>query len=117
MVEIVPASVTHLNAVFQKNARLPAEQIDKAESFVKTITALQSEGRAPAAADVKQGQSILRNLQDQAELFLYNAAILAGQEAPSAAAIDKHLASVSQAAEKIGLTTDRLRETLKKLGA
>ncbi len=101
-----------LRAHFSKKAVLPQRHLEKAEAFIATLHQKAESGTAPSVQDRKIGQNILRTLENKTELFLFNSAVLAGQDAASEADIETRLGAIHAGIERVNQTSDRLRKTL-----
>jgi hypothetical protein len=110
-----PAANATLRAEFAKKAVLPRKQIAAAESFINQLTETMAQGLKPSAETLQHGEKLLRKIENQTEIFMFNAAILAGQEASSDGELDRKLQAISDGIDKAESTSLRLRETLKAL--
>ena len=108
-----PAAIATLRAEFAKNAVLPRKQIAAAEKFISHLTQSIAQGLTPSAEDLQAGQKLLRRIENQTEIFMFNAAILAGQEASTDTDLDRKLQAISDGIDQAEATSSRLLETLK----
>jgi len=104
-----------LRAQFAKNAVLPKKQIAAAEEFMNHVSAATRSGDKLTENDLIHGRSLLESIENQTEIFLFNAAILAGQEAGNEKDLDRKIAAISNGVTRAKDTTDRLRETLEAI--
>ena len=112
MVDVQDTATASLRAHFAKKAELPARQIQSAESFIETLDKLSAAGQKPDAATVASGKDLLKALDDKTQVFMFNAAVLAGQDASTEGELDRKLAKISEGLERAQDTSDRLRQTL-----
>jgi hypothetical protein len=112
MVDVQDAATAGLRVHFAKKAELPARQIESAESFIDTLDKLAAAGQKPDATTVADGKALLKTLDDKTQLFMFNAAVLAGQEAATDKELDRKIAKISEGLERAQDTSDRLRQTL-----
>lgn len=104
-----------LRAQFAKNAVLPKKQIAAAEEFINHVSAATRAGGKLTENDLVHGRSLLESIENQTEIFLFNAAILAGQEAGNEKDLDRKIAAISNGLNRAKDTTERLRETLEAI--
>ena len=116
MVDVQDTATASLRAHFAKKAELPARQIENAESFIGTLDKLAAAGQKPDAATVATGKDLLKALDDKTQVFMFNAAVLAGQEAATDGDLDRKIAKISEGLELAQGTSDRLRQTLARFG-
>lgn len=108
-----PAASATLRAEFAKNAVLPRKQIAAVEKFLDHLNQSVAQGQKPSADDLKKGAKLLEGIQNQTEIFMFNAAILAGQEASTDRDLDRKLQAISDGIDQAEATSRRLQETLK----
>lgn len=108
-----PAASATLRTLFAEKAVLPRRQIADAEKFIDQLKDTIAKGGMPSADDITKGQKLLERLQNQTEIFGFNAAILAGQEAATEGDLDRKLQAISNGITRAQNTSERLRETLK----
>ena len=95
---------------FSLKAELPKKTIAQAEKFLD-----QLDTGAPTPKTVKTGQQLLSTLQEKIELYEFQAAVLAGQQASSESDLDNRVSAIAKSAEQAERTTERLRTTLKAI--
>ncbi len=105
MTETRPAD--GLSAKFQ--AAVPKKQIADAEQFVQLLTG----SAKPTANDVKAGKKVLADLDAQKELYEFQAAILAGQQATTESDLDRRVNAIAKTIRPAEVASDKLREALK----
>ena len=110
-----PAAIATLRAEFQKNAVLPRKQIVAAERFISQLKETMSQGLKPSADDLRVGEKLLQKIENQTQIFMFSAAILAGQEDSSNTELDRKLQAIGEGIDQAESTSTRLRETLKEL--
>jgi hypothetical protein len=93
-------------------AAKPQKQIAAAEAFISTIRDLSETGSKPTPATLKSGEKLLNTLEQQAEVYLFHAAVLAGQEAGSEGELEHKVQSIGKEAERVENTTRQLRNVL-----
>lgn len=95
---------------FSLKAELPKKTIQQAEQFLGHLAET-----TPTAKDVSTGQKLLNTLQEKIELYEFQAAVLAGQQASSESDLDNRVSAIAKSAEQAERTTERLRSTLKAI--
>ena len=95
---------------FSLKAELPKKTIQQAEQFLGHLA-----DTTPTAKDVSTGQKLLSTLQEKIELYEFQAAVLAGQQASSESDLDNRVSAIAKSAEQAERTTERLRTTLKAI--
>ena len=108
-----PGATATLRDAFAKNAVLPRKQIAAAEKFISHLTETIAQGLTPSPEDVQAGKKLLQKIENQTEIFMFNAAILAGQEADTDGDLDRKLQAISDGIDLAEATSSRLRDTLK----
>lgn len=93
-------------------AAKPQKQMAAAEAFINTIRDLTETGAKPTPATLQSGEKLLHKLEEQAEVYLFQAAVLAGQEAGSTHDLDRKVQSLGREAERVETTTRQLRTVL-----
>ncbi len=114
MTDALTAADSKLRTAFA--AAKPQKQIAAAEAFISNIRGLSESGSKPTPDTLQSGKKLLNSLEEQAEVYLYQAAILAGQEAGSAGELDRKVQSIGREAERVESTTRQLRSTLQSFG-
>jgi hypothetical protein len=109
-----PAATATLRAEFAKNAVLPRKQIAAAEKFISHLSQSVAQGLKPSPEDLQAGEKLLKRIENQTEIFMFNAAILAGQEAATDGDLERKLQAISDGIDQAESTSSRLRETLKE---
>lgn len=94
-------------------AARPSKQLAAAQSFIDTIRDLSETGAKPTSATLKTGETILKKLEEQSEVYLFQAAVLAGQEAGSAQDLARKVETIGRDAETVENTSRQLRQVLK----
>ena len=110
-----PAAIATLRAEFAKKAVLPRKQIAAAETFIHQLTETMAQGLKPSPETLQHGEKLLRRIENQTQIFMFNAAILAGEESTSDGELDRKLQAISDSIDQAESTSLRLRETLKAL--
>lgn len=110
-----PAAIATLRAEFAKNAVLPRKQIAAAEKFISQLNQSMSQGLKPTAEDLQHGQKLLKKIENQTEIFMFNAVILAAHEHDTDRELDQKLQAIGEGIDQAESTSSRLRETLKAL--
>jgi hypothetical protein len=108
-----PAASATLRSLFAEKAVLPRKQIAAAEKFISHLKDTIAQGGTPSPEDLSAGRRLLERLQNQTEIFEFNAAILAGQDSASEGDLDRKLRVISNGIDRAQSTSERLRETLK----
>jgi hypothetical protein len=108
-----PAAIATLRAEFEKNAVLPRKQIAAAEKFIDKLKDAVAQGVKPTAEDLEAGHKLLRKIENQTQIFMFNAAIFEGLQDTPADQMDRNLKTIGDRIEQAELTSSRLRETLK----
>jgi hypothetical protein len=111
-----PAATATLRAQFAKNAVLPRRHIAAAEQFIHHVSETIKSGGMPSQQDIQQGQKLLRQIENRTEIYMFNAAILAGQDASTESDLERKLEAISNGITQAQSTSERLREALKKFG-
>lgn len=107
------AAKATLRAEFAKNAVLPRKQLAAAQKFIDQLNESMAQGQKPSEADLQAGQKLLKKIENQTEIFMFNAVILAGQDARNDGELDSKLQAISDGIDLAESTSNRLRETLK----
>ncbi|MDE1151316.1 MAG: hypothetical protein PW788_02170 [Micavibrio sp.] len=102
-----------LSATFAAKAVVPKKQIADAEQFLSLIGNAKA---VPTQTDVQKGKQLLSDLDDKTELYEFNAAILAGQEATNDKDLEQRVDTIAKSIRPAEVASDRLREALKTLG-
>jgi hypothetical protein len=110
MTDAIVSAESKLKTAFA--AAKPQKQIAAAEAFISTIRDLSETGSKPTPATLKSGEKLLNTLEQQAEVYLFQAAVLAGQEAGSEGELDRKVQSIGKEAERVETTTRQLRSML-----
>ena len=92
----------------QFKAAVPKKQIADAEQFLNLL-----QGTQPSANDVQTGKKVLADLDAQKELYEFQAAVLAGQEAKSDSDLDRRVNTIAQTIRPAEVASDKLRDALK----
>lgn len=98
---------------FEQKAVLPEKQLKDAETFVSQLSKFAAQGTKPAADVIDSGRTMLASLEAQTEVFMFHAAVLAGQEAASDKDLNAKIDAVEQNAVRAEQTTAKLRSALK----
>jgi len=106
-------SSSKMRADFAQKAVLPEKQLKDAETFVHTLSQFVAKGTRPDAAVIDSGRKMLETLEQQTEVFMFHAAVLAGQEADSDRELDAKIDAVARNVAKAEQTTTKLRSALK----
>ena len=99
-----------LKAAFAAKAVVPRTQIAQAEQFLTHLSA-----HTDAKPDVQTGHKVLQDLETHTELYEFNAAILAGQEASSERDLDRRVDTIAKTIAPAEAASSRLREALKTI--
>lgn len=113
---MVDASALHTqfsgSAGLLEQKRVYEKRLEKAGEFFQT---LPTKGTLSPTA-VQQGKELLQGLNDkQTDLYAFNSAVLAGQEAASDADLSTRIDQIDAAVKQAGVTADRLRQVLKSI--
>ncbi|MDI1228259.1 MAG: hypothetical protein PSY14_11300 [bacterium] len=95
---------------FSLKAELPKKTIKQAEQFLGHLSET-----TPTAKDITTGHQLLTTLQEKTELYEFQAAVLAGQQASSEKDLDTRVSAIAKSAEQAERTTERLRSALKAI--
>lgn len=106
-------STSKMRSDFAQKAVLPETQIEAAEKFVSQLSKLTQGGAPPSDKVIKSGKELLQNLEQQTEVFMFHAAVLAGQEASTDTDLDTKIEAVEQSVARAEQTTTKLRSALK----
>lgn len=106
-------STSKMRTDFAQKAVLPETQIEAAEKFVSQLSKLTQGGAPPSDKVIKSGKELLQNLEQQTEVFMFHAAVLAGQEASTDTDLDTKIEAVEQSVARAEQTTTKLRSALK----
>jgi hypothetical protein len=106
------AAKATLRAEFAKNAVLPRKQMAAAQKFIDQLNESMAQGVKPSAADLQAGQKLLKKIENQTEIFMFNAVILAGQDSKNDGELDRKLQAISDGIDQAETTSERLREVL-----
>jgi len=117
MADSLATGSVSLRTHFAERAVLPERQLNEANKFLDVLDQRMAGGQTPTPADVKTGQKILDQLAPSVEVFAFNAAILAGQEAGDPQDLEARVNAISASLESAQMTTERLRQTLQKISA
>ena len=98
---------------FGQKAVLPEKQLKDAETFVTQLSKFVEQGTKPSADVIDSGRNMLTTLEEQTEVFMFHAAVLAGQEASSDKELNAKIEAVEQNAVRAEQTTAKLRSALK----
>lgn len=98
---------------FGQKAVLPEKQLKDAEKFVSQLSKFAAQGTTPSAEVIDSGRHMLSSLEEQTEVFMFHAAVLAGQEAASDKDLNAKIEAVAQNADRAEQTTAKLRSALK----
>jgi len=98
---------------FAQKAVLPEKQLKDAETFVIQLSKFVEQGTKPAAEVIDSGRHMLENLEQQTEVFMFHAAVLAGRQASSDQDLNAKIEAVEQNVARAEQTTTRLRSALK----
>lgn len=98
---------------FAQKAVLPEKQLKDAETFVNALSKFVEQGTKPAADVIDSGRHMLETLEQQTEVFMFHAAVLAGQEAASDKDLNAKIDAVAQNVARAEQTTTKLRSALK----
>lgn len=112
MVDSASVSLSSFRQQFAAKAVVPEREIKSAESFIGSLESLIAKGAAPSAQEIEKGTHLLKDLDTKAEIFMFSAAVLAGQEEPTEGALDRRVADISKGLERVEQTSARLRQTL-----
>lgn len=115
MVDVNLAASGGVSSHFSQRAATAKHSIEQAENFAAELAATVAKGGKPSESIVKSGRDILRNLDEQVELYAFNAAILAGQIATNDDEINRQVATLERGVEHAEQTSARLRSTLDSL--
>jgi len=110
MTDSVMSADSKLRTAFA--AAKPNKQLAAAEAFISTIRDMTETGAKPNPATIKSGEKLLTNLEQQAEVYLYQAAVLAGQEAGSDGDLSRRVETIGREADRVETTTRQLRSML-----
>lgn len=108
-----PAAIATLRAEFAKNAVLPRKQLAAAEKFITQLNETMAQGQKPSVDELKHGEKLLKKIENQTEIFMFNAAILAGQDDTPYSEMERQLQAIGNRIDQAEATSTRLRETLK----
>ena len=112
MPEQIVSAQSGIRAHFAEKAVLPKRDLARAETFIKEVQGHLANGAKPPENTVLEGKDLLNTLDDQVEIYAFNAAILAGQAATSEKDLEKQVETIARSLEQAQLTTERLRSTL-----
>lgn len=110
MTEANAAAESKLRTAFA--AARPQKQLAAAEAFITTLRDLSETGATPCADTLDAGRKLLSNLEDQAEVYLFQAAVLAGRESGSIGEMERKVQSIGREAETVEKTARQLRRVL-----
>lgn len=106
-------STSKMRSDFAQKAVLPETQIAAAEKFVSQLSKLAQTGAPPSEKVIKSGKDLLQNLEQQTEIFMFHAAVLAGQESSTDTDLDSKIEAVEQSVARAEQTSTKLRSALK----
>lgn len=98
---------------FAHKALLPEKQLKDAETFVSQLSKFVEKGTKPTPDVIDSGRHMLETLEQQTEVFMFHAAVLAGQEAASDKDLNAKIEAVEQNVARAEQTTTKLRSALK----
>jgi hypothetical protein len=108
-----PAAIATLRAEFGKNAVLPRKQIAAAEKFIDQLNASMAQGVKPSPEALEAGHQLLRRIENQTQVFMFNAAIFEGLQDTAPDEMNRNLKVIGDRIDQAEQTSSRLRETLK----
>lgn len=102
---------TQIREAFVKKATPPVDDIQQAESFIRTLAA--KTGGADQD-DIIASKKIIQTLSQSAERYMFNAAVLAGQEDMTARELESRVEKIESDIKKVTDITDQLKKLVGK---
>jgi len=102
-----------LSAAFAAKAVVPKKQIAEAQQFLSMIN---NANTVPSETVVQKGKQVLSDLDNHTELYEFNAAILAGQQATNESDLEQRVNTIAKSIQPAEAASEQLRAALKTLG-